>query len=215
MDQKYNSYDDLFANNQDWVKSKLAEDQDYFINLSKGQKPPFLFISCCDSRQLVTQITQTTPGELFIHRNIANQVSIRDLNVLSVLEYAIMHLKVSDIIICGHYGCGGINAILDSIKCDLLSNWLMPIKELYFQNQKELDNILDPVKKSDRLSEINVVAQVRNVCKSSIMQKAIEKGSYPKVHGWIFDIYTGSIIDLPLPINMWKEQNLLPEDYTS
>ncbi len=162
---KYNSIDELFRNNQAWVAEKLAIQSTYFQELSKGQTPPFLYIGCSDSRLPLTNLTRTEPGELFVHRNIANQVSLTDINFLAVLEYAILHLKVEHIIVCGHYDCGGIKAALEGRTIGILDNWVNPIRELYLHKQEEIDALPTREERLNRLAEINVVAQVKNLTK--------------------------------------------------
>jgi len=207
---KHKSYNELIQNNRKWVQKRLKLDKNYFTELSKGQNPPFLFIGCCDSRMPLTNFTETEPGELFIHRNIANQVSVTDMNVLSVLEFAVEDLQVKHIIIGGHYRCGGITAAYHGTADGLVGNWVMPIREIYLEHKKEIDRIKDEQKRIDRLSEISVIEQVKNICKSSVMVKAIRRKKIPELHGWILDIYTGHIKELKLPVKEWKRVGLLP-----
>jgi len=214
LDHKYNSYEDLLKNNQEWVENKLSKDKNYFEELSKPQKPPFLFIGCSDSRKPLNTITQTEPGEIFVHRNIANQISLTDMNFLSILEYAILDLKVEHIIVCGHYNCGGVEAVYKGAD-GLVENWIMPIKDLALINKDELEKIDDMQQRIDRLAEINVVAQVKNLCKTSIIHKAFKKQEYPQIHGWIFDIYCGKIKALELPLKEWKDKGIIPNCYYS
>jgi len=207
---KHKSYNELIQNNRKWVQKRLKLDKNYFTELSKGQNPPFLFIGCCDSRMPLTNFTETEPGELFIHRNIANQVSVTDMNVLSVLEFAVEDLQVKHIIIGGHYRCGGITAAYHGTADGLVGNWVMPIREIYLEHKKEIDRIKDEQKRIDRLSEISVIEQVKNICKTSVMVKAIRRKKFPELHGWILDIYTGHIKELKLPVKEWKRVGLLP-----
>ena len=213
MCQCFHKYEELLRNNRVWVSERLSVDEKYFEKLSEGQNPPFLFIGCSDSRKPLDTIIKAEPGELFIHTNIANQVSLTDMNVLSILEYAIETLEVEHIIICGHYNCGGVEAAYTGKATGLIENWLMGIKELKLENKRELQLIENEQEKMDRLCEINVVAQLKNLCKTSMMHKAFKKGKYPKIHGWIFDIYTGHIKELELPLEEWKELGFIPKDY--
>ncbi|MHC2991508.1 carbonate dehydratase [Pontibacter sp. HJ8] len=206
----YHSYEDLIKNNLTWAEEKLQQDPGYFQQLAAGQKPPFLFIGCSDSRMPLNSFTKTEPGELFIHRNVANQVSLTDMNLLAVLEYAVEALGVQHIVICGHYCCGGVEAAYRGTATGVVESWVNPIRELYLQNKQELDQIPNETERLNRLAEYNVLAQVRNICKTSVMHRAFKSGKYPKVHGWVLDIKSGHIIDLPLPLQEWKELGLVP-----
>jgi carbonic anhydrase len=201
---KYNSIDELFRNNQAWVAEKLAINPNYFEELSTGQTPPFLYIGCSDSRLPLTNFTRTEPGELFVHRNIANQVSLTDINFLAVLEYAILHLEVEHIIVCGHYDCGGIKAALEWRTIGIIDNWVNPIRELYLQQQDEIDALPTRKERLNRLAEINVVAQVKNLYQTSVMRQALYARKAPIVHGWVLDISTGLIKDLNISTAQWQ-----------
>ncbi|AVH72474.1 carbonic anhydrase [Nostoc sp. 'Lobaria pulmonaria (5183) cyanobiont'] len=201
---KYNSIDELLRNNQAWVAEKLALDPTYFQELSSGQTPPFLYIGCSDSRLALTKFTSTEPGELFVHRNIANQVSLTDINFLAILEYAILHLKVEHIIVCGHYDCGGIKTALEGRTIGILDNWVNPIRELYLEKQEEIDALPTREERLNRLAEINVVAQVKNIYQTSIMRQVLYQRKAPMVHGWVLDIRTGLIKDLKVPTVQWQ-----------
>lgn len=201
---KYNSIDELLRNNQAWVAEKLAIDPNYFEDLSSGQKPPFLYIGCSDSRLPLTNFTRTEPGELFVHRNIANQISLTDINFLAVLEYAILHLNVQHIIICGHYDCGGIKAALEGRAIGIIDNWVNPIRELYLQNKAEIDQLQTREERLNRLAEINVVAQVKNLYQTSVMRQALCEQKAPTVHGWVLNIRTGLIKDLNVSTLQWQ-----------
>jgi carbonic anhydrase len=201
---KYNSIDELFRNNQAWVAEKLAINPNYFEELSTGQTPPFLYIGCSDSRLPLTNFTRTEPGELFVHRNIANQVSLTDINFLAVLEYAILHLEVEHIIVCGHYDCGGIKAALEWRTIGIIDNWVNPIRELYLQKQDEIDALPTRKERLNRLAEINVVAQVKNLYQTSVMRQALYARKAPMVHGWVLDISTGLIKDLNISTAQWQ-----------
>jgi len=186
-------------NNKTWVFSKLEKDADYFKNLSKGQNPDVLIIGCSDSRVSLEQIMGADLGEFFIHRNIANQVNITDMNFLSVLEYAVNNLQIKHIIVFGHYECGGVKAAVEGDNHSLTENWVMPIRDIYQNNKMQLN--LDSGDKTalyNNLAEMNVCKQAENIYKTSIMQRAKKEFRAPKVHAWIFDIYSGKIKELEL-----------------
>lgn len=207
---KYQDYNDLIRSNRKWVSEKLKVDANYFNELSKGQKPLFLFIGCSDSRMPITNFTQTEPGELFIHRNVANQVSVTDMNMLSALEFAVENLQVKHIIVGGHYRCGGITAAYHGELEGLVGNWIMPIREIYLEHKKELDKIKDEQQRIDRLAELNVVEQVKNICKTSVMAKAFRRKKFPQLHGWVLNLYSGHIKELKLPVKDWQRIGLYP-----
>lgn len=214
MHQKdHDTYNQLLANNAQWIEEKISTDPDYFNQLSKGQAPPFLYLGCSDSRLPIDLMTKTEPGQIFIHRNVANQVFLNDMNFLSVLEYAIKVLEVQHVIICGHYGCGGVEAAYKGTATGLVENWVMNIRDIAMEHKKELDDINDDKLRLNRLSELNVLRQLKQLCKTSIMHDAFKKNNYPKLHGWVLDISHGKIIEMPLPIDEWKEYGLLPKDY--
>ena len=206
----YHNYEDLLENNLEWAEEKLKQDPTYFEKLSQGQKPPFLFIGCSDSRMPLNSFTKTEPGELFIHRNVANQVSLTDMNLLSVLEYAVEALQVQHIVICGHYFCGGVAAAYKGNATGVVESWVNPIREIYLQNRAEIDAIEKEEDRVNKLAELNVVAQVRNICNTSVMHRAFKTGSYPKLHGWVLDIRVGRIKELELPLNDWRELGIIP-----
>lgn len=185
----------IFKNNKDWIRSKLALDKDFFNNLSKGQSPKFLYIGCSDSRATAEELMGVGPGELFVHRNIANMVPNTDLNVMSVINYAVMHLEVDHIVVCGHYGCGGVKAAMQSADLGLLNPWLRNIRDVFRIHRKELELIEDTEMQYRRLIELNVQEQCINVIKTADVQKAYRKRNL-SVHGWVFDIHTGVLIDL-------------------
>jgi carbonic anhydrase len=189
-------YESLLEGNRRFVENTLKAAPDYFTNLARGQSPPVLWIGCADSRVPANQITNMPPGEIFVHRNIANMVVHSDMNMLSVLDYAVNVLKVKHVIVTGHYGCGGIIAALSHQQFGLIDNWLRHIKDVYRLHQKELDGIADPDKKCDRLVELNVVENVHNLCATSIVQNAWQNGQFLGVHGWVYSIGTGVITDL-------------------
>ncbi len=189
------SYDRIIKGNKDYVEEKLQEDPTYFKRHAQGQSPTFLWIGCSDSRVHPSELTKTDKGEIFVHRNIANMVVHTDLNLLSVLQYAVEVLKVKHVIVCGHYGCGGIIASMDNKDRGLVNKWLRNIKEVYFKNKEELRAIEDFDARARRLVELNVVEQVYNLAETSIIQKAW-KNREVKVHGWVYDLEDGYIKDL-------------------
>lgn len=207
------NYDELLKNNENWIKEKLQLDSDYFKKLAQGQNPKYLMIGCSDSRVPLSSMLQAEPGEIFIHRNIANQVSLRDMNFLSVLEFSVIHLKIKHIIITGHYRCGGVAAAVDGIDHGLIENWIAPVKDLYNNNKQELENIPEKQDALDKLSEINVKEQAKNIFKTPVMARAFRRKEYPRVHAWIFDIYSGRIKELSLPTDQWKKDGLVPDFY--
>lgn len=186
----------LFLENKAWAQSKIDADQDYFLKMAKDQKPDYLWIGCSDSRVPPSEITNTDPGEMFVHRNIANLVVHTDLNFLSVLQYAVENLKVRHVIVCGHYNCGGVRAAISHQSLGLIDNWVRNIEDTYFTNRIEVDSILNETDKVNRLVELNVMAQVRNLAHTSIIQRSWKKFNEPFVHGWVYDINTGLIKQL-------------------
>jgi len=187
---------DVFKNNQTWVEEKLKTDAHYFENLSKGQNPEFLYIGCSDSRVTAEDLMGIKPGEAFVHRNIANLVNNIDLNVMSVVNYAVRHLEVNHVVVCGHYNCGGVKAAMQSQDLGLLNPWLRNIRDVYRLHKTEL-NALDEDARYDRLVELNVQEQCVNLIKTAAVQEAYNKRGL-KVHGWVFDIRTGQLIDLKI-----------------
>ncbi|WP_299822139.1 carbonic anhydrase [uncultured Pontibacter sp.] len=206
----YHEYHELIENNLLWAEEKQQQDPEYFVNLAKGQKPPYLFIGCSDSRMPLNSFTKTEPGELFIHRNVANQVSLTDMNLLAVLEYAVEGLQIKHIVVCGHYCCGGVEAAYKNSATGVVENWVNPIRELYLKNRAEIDALPTITERTNKLSELNVVEQVKNICKTSVMHRANKAGTAPAVHGWVLDISKGRIIDLPLPIHDWRALGIIP-----
>lgn len=189
------NFDKIFKNNEKWVAEKLSIDPDYFKNLSKGQQPEYLYIGCSDSRVTAEDLMGANPGEIFIHRNIANMVISIDLNIMSVLNYAVKHLKVKHIIVCGHYECGGVKAAMTPADMGILNPWLRNIRDVYRLHQTELDAIEDNSKRYNRLIELNVQEQCVNLIKTAAVQEAHKERGLT-VQGWVFDIHTGKIIDL-------------------
>lgn len=191
------TYHNLIENNKSWAINKQNNDPEYFKRLSLRQTPPFLYVGCSDSRMPLDTYTQTEPGELFVHRNIANQVSITDINFLSVLDYAVNVLKVKHVIVCGHYGCGGVEAAYHGKATGLVGNWISPIRDLALEHQTELDMIENEREKLNRLVELNVRKQVSNLFKTNVIQNALRSGEvHFQVHGWVLDLSSGLIIDL-------------------
>lgn len=189
----YQTIPQILENNTIWAEKKLTEDPDYFARLAKNQKPPYLWIGCSDSRVPPNTVTGTDPGEIFIHRNIANMVVNTDLNLLSVLEYAVEHLEVEHVIVCGHYNCGGIKAAMGNQSFGILDKWLGNIKNVYRLHATELNGFTDLNKRADRLSELNVQEQVVNLANTNIIQKSWKKHKKPSLHGWVYDLYNGKI----------------------
>ncbi len=189
------SYKRLIDGNRHFSMSKKIDDPHYFKNLSLGQKPDYLWIGCSDSRVPANEVTSTQSGEMFVHRNIANMVVHTDMNLLSVLEYAIVFLGVKHVIVCGHYGCGGIRAAMSNSQHGFVDNWLRNIKDVYHKHEKELDSITDPDQRADRLTELNVIEQVRNLAKTLVIQQEWKKREV-HLHGWVYGINSGLITDL-------------------
>ena len=190
---KMKSYEKLLAENKTWAANKTKQDPDFFNRLVNVQTPEFLWIGCSDSRVPPNEITQTEPGEIFIHRNIANMVVHTDLNMLSVLEYAVNVLKVKHVIVCGHYGCGGVKAAMTRKSIGLINKWLRNIKDVYRFHRDEVDSLLTEDERTNRLIELNVQEQVTNLAKTSIIQKAWKERQAPHLHGWVYDLHDGVI----------------------
>jgi carbonic anhydrase len=205
------NYNQIFKNNEEWIKEKLALDKDYFENLAKGQRPKHLFIGCSDSRVTAEELMGAQPGEVFVHRNIANLVPNNDNNSASVIEYAIDHLKVKHIIVCGHYLCGGVAAAMASKDLGALNPWLRNIRDVYRLHHVELNAIKDETEKYNKLVELNVKEQCINVIKMATWQKSYLTSFNPTVHGVVFDIKTGKVIDLN--IDFEKELKVLRDIY--
>ena len=199
------SIKNLLENNKNWVAKQLAIDPAYFDKLSNSQNPEYLWIGCSDSRVPANQITGTLPGDIFVHRNIANMVVHSDMNMLSVLSYAVEVLKVKHIIVCGHYGCGGVQAAMENKQFGLIDNWLRHIKDVYRYHHKELDAIEDKTQRARRFVEVNVMEQVHDLCKTSIVQNAWKNNQPLHVHGWVYDIHDGIIKDLDVTFTCTKD----------
>lgn len=189
--------DRVFQNNEAWIKEKLASDPNYFDALGQGQNPELLFIGCSDSRVTAEELMGLGPGEVFVHRNIANMVSGIDLNAMSVVEYAVVYLKVEHVVVCGHYECGGVKAAMQSADLGILNPWLRNIRDVFRIHKTELNAIQDESKKYDRLVELNVQEQCVNLIKTAAVQKAYRDRGL-KVHGWVFDVHTGKLVDLKI-----------------
>lgn len=190
-------FESIFKNNELWVAEKLQKDPNYFINLDKGQRPDFLYIGCSDSRVTAEDLMGVQPGEVFIHRNIANMVVSIDMNVMSVINYAVRHLEVKHIIVCGHYSCGGVKAAMQAHDMGILNPWLRNIRDVYRTYKDELNAIENEEARYDRLVELNVQEQCINVIKLAAVQEAYRDREI-SVHGWVFDIHTGKLIDLKI-----------------
>jgi carbonic anhydrase len=190
------SYEELFENNKKWVQSKTATKPDFFKELASNQNPDYLYIGCSDSRVTAEEMIGLGPGEAFVHRNIANLVNGIDLNVMSVINYAIKHLQVKHIIVCGHYNCGGVKAALHPQDMGILNPWLRGVRDVYRLHKEELTAITDEQKRYNRLVELNVYEQCVNVIKTAALQLSYAQNGYPIVHGWVFDIHSGEVLDL-------------------
>lgn len=187
-------FEELLHENKAWAAGKVAKDPDFFKNLSDIQTPEFLWIGCSDSRVPANEITNTQPGEIFVHRNVANLVINNDVNLLSVLDYAVNYLKVKHVIVCGHYGCGGVKAATTNSDFNqVLNMWLRNIKDIYRIHREELDGITDENKRVDRLVELNVQEQIFNLAKTSIIQRAWKNEQRPDLHGWVYGLKDGII----------------------
>lgn len=190
-------FEKIFANNEAWIANKLKTNPDYFTNLSKGQSPEILYIGCADSRVTAEDLMGAEPGEVFIHRNVANMVISIDVNVMSVINYAVRHLKVNHIVVCGHYECGGVKASLQSADLGILNPWLRNIRDVYRLHMQELNAIEDDQSRFDRLVELNVQEQCINVIKTAAVQEAYAKRGI-SVHGWVFNVRNGQLLDLKI-----------------
>jgi carbonic anhydrase len=190
------SLDHLFENNRKWSQRIKAGDPDFFDTLAQQQAPKYLWIGCADSRVPANEIVDLLPGEMFVHRNVANVVVHTDLNCLSVLQYAVDVLSVEHVIVCGHYGCGGVRAAVANASLGLIDNWLRHVQDIRDQHREEIDRIADESARVDRLCELNVVAQVRHVCQTTIVHDAWRRGQRLSVHGWIYSLQDGLLRDL-------------------
>ena len=189
-------YKQILENNKQWVSSKLDSDPEFFKRLENGQQPPLLWIGCADSRVPANEIIGTQPGEVFVQRNIANMVIHTDMNMLSVLDYSVNALKVQHIIVCGHYGCGGVKAAMDNQSIGLIDNWIRHIKDIYKMHVRELETIKDEKARWDRFVELNVIEQVYDLAETSIIQNAWKNKQKVVIHGWVYGVGTGIVKDL-------------------
>jgi len=195
------SIQDLIENNRKWAQEISEKDPDFFPTLAKQQSPEYLWIGCSDSRVPANEIVGLLPGELFVHRNVANMVVHTDMNLLSVLQYAVDALKVKHVIVCGHYGCGGVKASMESQKLGLIDNWLLEIRDLYHAKRDMFNGLQSESDKVDLLCELNVMRQVQNVCNTTIVQDAWARGQRLAVHGWVYGLKDGKVNNLNVTIN--------------
>jgi carbonic anhydrase len=200
-------YNKLIENNKEWVNRNLAKDPEFFSRLADGQEPPLLWIGCSDSRVPANEIIGAAPGEVFVHRNIANMVIHTDISMLSVLDYAVNVLKVKHVIVCGHYGCGGVKAAMGNSHIGLIDNWIRHIKDVYRFHYEELDKIENEKERFNRFVELNVSEQVLDLAKTSIIQNAWKKEQQIHIHGWVYDIHDGLINDLNVTLKDNKSLN--------
>ena len=201
--------DNLLENNRLWAEEIKSQDPDFFAKLARQQTPDYLWIGCADSRVPANQITGLLPGEVFVHRNIANVVTHTDINCLSVLQYAVEVLKVKHVIVCGHYGCGGVQGALSDEPLGLIDNWLRHIKDIYYVNREKFE-FLRPEDRLDRLCELNVIQSVANLCHTTTVQDAWRRGQNLTVHGWIYSLQNGLLRDLKV---CFDEQGDIPDIY--
>ena len=212
------SYPEIFENNRRWVEKKTSTDKDFFTNLAKDQRPDYLYIGCSDSRVTAEDLMGVSPGEVFVHRNVANLVNNVDLNVMSVINYAVRHLQVKHIIICGHYNCGGVKAAMQPKDYGILNPWLRNIRDVYRIHQAELDAIEDEAARYNRLVELNVQEQAVNIIKTAAVQQSFMQNGYPLVHGWVFGLHNGLLKDLEIDFaailkSIQKIYNLTEQDW--
>lgn len=199
-------YSKILENNKEWSENKLKEDPEFFERLAKGQEPPLLWIGCSDSRVPANEIIGAQPGEVFVHRNIANMVVHSDMNMLSVTDYAVNVLKVKHIIVCGHYGCGGVKAAMGNKSIGIIDNWIRHIKDVYRQHRAYLDSIVNETDRFNAFVEINVKEQVFDLAKTSIVQNAWKNGQDLHLHGWVYGLNSGIVTDLG--VNLSDNQDL-------
>jgi carbonic anhydrase len=198
-------YKKIIENNKKWVEAKLKIRPDYFNNLAESQHPPLLWIGCSDSRVPANEIIGAEPGEVFVHRNIANMVVHSDMNMLSVLDYAVNALKVRHVIVCGHYGCGGVKAAMGNSSIGIIDNWIRHIKDVYRFHHEELDAIEDERERFNRFVEVNVIEQVMDLAKTSIVQNAWSTGQKLHLHGWVYGLDSGYVTDLGVNFSCDKD----------
>ncbi|WP_264559038.1 carbonate dehydratase [Flavobacterium sp. N2270] len=198
-------YKKILENNKKWVNEKLQINPEYFNNLAEGQQPPLLWIGCSDSRVPANEIIGAEPGEVFVHRNIANMVVHSDMNMLSVLDYAVNALKVKHVIVCGHYGCGGVKAAMGNSSIGIIDNWVRHIKDVYRFHKEELNAITDESERFNKFVEINVKEQVFDLAKTSIVQSAWKNGQELSIHGWVYGLNSGYVTDLGVNFSCDKD----------
>lgn len=201
------TYEQVFENNKRWVEEKKGTKADFFDKLAEGQQPDYLYIGCADSRVPPNQVMDLEPGDVFVHRNVANMVVNTDLNVMSVINYAVMHLKVKHVVVCGHTNCGGVKAAMSSQDLGVLNPWLRNIRDVYKIHRNELDAIEDEDARYNRLIELNVVEQCNNVLQTPEVQQQYAASNFPSVHGWVFDLKTGLLKDLNIDYKSVLESN--------
>jgi carbonic anhydrase len=211
------TYEQIFENNKKWIAQMKAKDANFFDKLAKDQAPDYLYIGCSDSRVPANEIMGLEPGEVFVHRNVANLVNNIDLNAMAVINYAVEHLEVKHIVVCGHYNCGGVKAAMMPVDMGILNPWLRSIRDVYRLHEAELDAITDEHQRYNRLVELNVQEQATNVIKTAVVQKSYAKKGFPVVHGWVFDLATGQLIDLNIKFTeilkqIQKLYNLIGEE---
>ncbi len=199
-------YENVFVHNREWVTQQLQQDPDYFNRMAEGQAPEFLYIGCSDSRVQPEDFMGVVPGQVFVHRNIANLVPNNDTNSYSVVQYAVEYLHVKHIIVCGHYGCGGVKAALDNKDLGFLNCWIRNIDDVYRHHRHELDALTDETARFRRLVELNVQEQCLNIMKLSFVQQARLTGDYPRIHGWVYDIGLGTVCDLHINMANFREE---------
>lgn len=204
-------YKKILENNKEWVERTLEHDPDYFKDLAKGQQPPLLWIGCSDSRVPANEIIGAKPGEVFVHRNIANMVIHSDMNMLSVLDYAVNVLKVKHVIVCGHYGCGGVKAAMGNASIGIIDNWIRHIKDIYRLHHTYLDSIMDETERFNKFVELNVREQVFDLAKTSIVQGAWKAGQQLTLHGWVYGLNSGYVTDLDVNLSSEKDLNLVDQ----
>lgn len=198
-------YKKILDNNKEWVEKTLSKDPNYFKHLAKEQKPPLLWIGCSDSRVPANEIIGAKPGDVFVHRNIANMVVHSDMNMLSVLDYAVNVLKVKHVIVCGHYGCGGVKAAMGNASIGIIDNWIRHIKDVYRLHHTYLDSIMDETERFNKFVELNVKEQVFDLAKTSIVQGAWKNGQELTLHGWVYGLNSGFVTDLEVNLSSEKE----------
>jgi len=203
----------LFENNRNWAASTKRKDPEYFTRLAATQEPPIFYIGCCDSRMPLTSFTRSGPGHFFVHRNIANQVHMDDMNLLAALEFSVLTLKVSHVVVAGHYRCGGIRAAVFGTPSGVIGNWVQPVRHMYMKNRCNLDHS-DEESLLEIVAQMNVLRSVRNVLSTKTIMDLMEKGEQvPTVHGVIIELGNGHIHEIPLPLEQWRKEGIIPADF--